>query len=336
MEKGFFGIFNNKLFMLLEPTDISCVVKDTGNQLCERIEGNIFIPEIYISNVKDNVCTNGELCFSTLGKIEEEKITELPALHNKYRLLIDYQLYDDHEKRVIDEGIITKPIEAINAMIPLGLDTETDELVYRVVKKILSRIVLMYKEEVPYGIMKEKRSDLRLYINRIEVQQVVDYSKDIELLPIKHPHNHHVHHSKHHDTFLHCHHYPNRKPHDENPIKFREEFFTIYDSHAEGLNFNVINISMHPRKIIFDIQILLNNYFFISDAYSILSSIADNYNEKFPPVSGVIPDDKDPDDNDNNSGDDKNDPDNPQPDDTEKVTVEVDKFWVEMDKLEDN
>lgn len=332
MEKGFFGIFNDKLFMIHEPMDISCVVKDTGNQVRERIEGSTFIPEIFISNVEENVSTNGEMCYSTLAKIEKEKITELPVLHNRYRMLVDYQLYDEHEHRIIDEGIITKPIEAINAMIPLGLDTETDELVYRVVKKISSRIVLMYKEEVPYGIMKERRSSLSLRINRIEIQQVVDYSKDIELLPIKHPYDHH---NKCHNSHLHYHHYPNRKPYDENPIKFREEFFTIYDSRAEGLDFSVINITMYPKKIIFDMQVLLNNYFFISDAHNIFSLIADNYNEKFPPVEGIVPDDKDPDDNKGDNDGDTPGSDKPpvtDKDDTEKTMVEVDKFWVEYDK----
>ena len=277
--KGFFGLFNKTLYMLTESQEMPVTAKDIGNNVSSERVNSCFKEKINISNVKDNVSTNKEMFLQALDKIDTEQITDIEYLSSRYRVSIDYQLYDNKENMVIDEAVVRKNITPFNAMLPLGLDPDTNELVYRVVKKIDHSIELVYREEVPYGIMKEKRSNLTLYINRVQVEQekvvggslsVDEQATGVAILRTR------------------------RRPNYRTEYTFTDYYTTIYDSVAEGIQFPPVDISFTPRKIIIDLAMVLNNYFFTSDPNDILEPIRINYDEENPPVDGTVPGENEP------------------------------------------
>lgn len=277
--KGFFGLFNKTLYALTESQEMPVTARDIGNSVSSERVNSCFKEKINISNVKDNVSSNREMFLQALDKIDTEQLTDIEYLSSRYRVSIDYQLYDNKENMVIDEAVVRKNITPFNAMLPLGLDPESNELVYRVVKKIDHSVELVYREEVPYGIMKEKRSNLTLYINRVQVEQekaiagkldVGEQANGVAIVRTR------------------------RRPNYRTEYTFTDYYTTIYDSVAEGIQFPPVDISFTPRKIIIELAMVLNNYFFTSDPSDILEPIRINYEEANPPVEGTVPGEDEP------------------------------------------
>lgn len=297
--KGFFAIFNDTLFQINEPTDVKNVI--VGNSDTEI--GKSFDPRtkdfsvvLTISNVAENILSNKEMYENTVLKIQNEKTTTIENLGPRYRILIDYQLRDEKYGCVVDEGVVTKTVRALNSFLPLGLDPDKNELVYRVVKQLNNTFEFIYRSDVPCGIMEPPRGDLTLYINRIQVQQsyggpidvktpTSDESSKVSNIPPFHDNcNHHGHgwytHSEmptyecppHGKSVI----YERRDPDSTTEYRFREEYVTIYDSVMEGLNIKPIEAYATPRKLRIYVRILLNNYFFTSEPEDILKYIRAN------------------------------------------------------------
>lgn len=299
--KGFFGLFNKTLYALTESQEMPVTARDIGNSVSSERVNSCFREKINISNVKDNVSSNREMFLQALDKIDTEQLTDIEYLSSRYRVSIDYQLYDNKENLVLDEAVIRKNITPLNAMLPLGLDPDNNELVYRVVKKIDHSVELVYREEVPYGIMKERRSNLTLYINRVQVEQekaitgkleTKEQANGVAIVRTR------------------------RRPNYRTEYTFTDYYTTIYDSVAEGIQFPPVDISFTPRKIIIDLSMVLNNYFFTADPNDILDPIRINYEESLP-VEGTVPDD--------NKEEEQETPIDPNPDDNPDDTEDSDK-----------
>lgn len=274
--KGLFGIFNKTLFKILGPTDPVVVTKDIGNTISKSCHDIYTDIDINISNVKENVSTNREMYLHALKKIDEESIKDIDFLAPRYRISIDYQLYDNIEEVIVDEATVTKHITPQLATLPLGLDASTNELVYRVVNKFTHTVDLVYKQEIPFGIMKQRRGNLTLYINRILIEEEKaitgqltnpdDVVKDDEVCILHH----------------------RRRPNYQTTYTFKTTYVQIYDSEAENIEFTPITIQEAPRKVAIKVTALLNNYFLTATSEDIIKPIADNY-EKSLPVSGDVP-----------------------------------------------
>lgn len=314
--KGFFAIFNDTLFQINEPTDVKNVIVGKSNTEIGKSfdpRSKDFSVQLTISNVAENILSNKEMYENTVLNIQNEKITTIENLGPRYRILIDYQLRDEKYGCVVDEGVVTKTVQAMNSFLPLGLDPDKNELVYRVVKHLNNTFEFIYRSDVPCGIMQPSRGDLTLYINRIQVQQSYggpidvkspnpdDSSKASDIPPFHDDCNHHGHgwysHSAmptyecppHGKSVI----YERRDPDSTTEYRFREEYVTIYDSVMEGLNIKPIETYEVPRKLRIYVRILLNNYFFTSDPEDILKYIRDNATVKEDPAPDTKDDETD-------------------------------------------
>lgn len=261
--KGFFGVFNNELFEIQEVTDINLTAKNTSTGVekgWDPRSKDIFV-NINISNVNGSLLSNREMYEKAVKKIEEKKISTITRLGPHYRVLIDYQLYNAKKNIVMDEGIVTRIIPANNAFLPLGLDPEQNELVYRPVKVISAPFEFVYRSDVPFGIMKEPNEDIVLYVNRIQVQQSRICQNDRDLTEKERK-----------DGIV----IERRNPNSSVEYKFTDVYLTIYDSEMEGISISPVNMKTCPRKICINLEFLLNNYFFTSDPNDILKYIEKN------------------------------------------------------------
>lgn len=269
--KGFFGVFNNELFEIQEVTDINLTAKNvsTGVDRSWDPRSKSINVLINVSNVNGSLLSNREMYEKAVAKIEEKKISKITRLGPHYRVLIDYQLYNAKKNIVMDEGIVTRIISANNAFLPLGLDPEQNELVYRPVKLIDAVFEFVYRSDVPFGIMKEPNEDIVLYINRIQVQQSRVCVNDRDLTEKERKEGIVI---------------ERRNPNSHTEYKFTDVYMTIYDSEMEGISISPIHTRTCPRKISVEIKFLLNNYFFTSDPNDIMKYIEKNTEDKpLPP-----------------------------------------------------
>ena len=114
--RGFYGLFNNTLYELKEPT----TVKDTVEcfESCTSSEINVqqksFEAEVKLTNMDDSSDSNKEFFAKIVDKIKSEVIYELPKLAPTYKASVNYTLYDEKEDVIVDEGTATKTIEPTN------------------------------------------------------------------------------------------------------------------------------------------------------------------------------------------------------------------------------
>ena len=274
--KGFFAVFNNEIFELKEPTDICLTAKnkETGIEKIYDRNGREFKVKVNISNADSNLITNKEFFDTIVTRIKEEKIKEIPTLAPRYRILVDYMLYNNSDNVVIDSGVITKLIDVNNAFMPLGLDPETNELVYRVVKTLDANLDFLYRSDIPFGIMKRPTEKITLYINRVQLQQAKthagrfvvgekDCGKGIVI--------------------------ERTNPNATTEYRFTDTFVTIFDTVMEKLEIAPIDTEMLPRKINIEVSMILNNYFYTSDPNDVLKYVKENIDVDLPKPS--IPDD---------------------------------------------
>ena len=284
--KGFFAVFNDEIFELKELTDIYLTAqnKETGIEKIYDRTCREFKVKLNISNVDANLVTNQELYTSIVKRISEEKITSIPVLAPRYRVLIDYMLYNNSDNSVIDSGVITKMVEVNNAFLPLGLDPNTNELVYRVVKTLDGVFDFLYRSDIPFGIMKRPTEKVTLYINRVQLQQAKAHVS--RLVVGEKCCNSGI-------VIERC------NPNASTEYKYTDTFITIFDSEMEKMEIAPITTEMLPRKISINISLILNNYFYTSDPDDVLRYVQKN-------IDALKPTPSEPDDNTGDSDDEGN------------------------------
>ena len=282
MEKGFFGIFDNMVFRLDEPSDIAVTVNDIMNEVQQRFDGDHLHLGINISNVKEDVSTNHETYKRAVNIIRKTHAENISTLLGTYRISLDYQLHDVKNRRVLDEGILTRTLDGVNAMLPLGLDADTNEMVHRIVKTLSHTFTIRFKEDLPYGIMQEKSTEWALYINNIKVEQLIAVEKEV-IKPKEKPHKPNPT-SLTRTPFLEG--WKNINKNEKITYTSKGEWYTIYSTHEENMVFNPILIRLSVRKIEFNINILLNNYFLTADVNDIEKFVKENYHHV---VEGWVP-----------------------------------------------
>lgn len=299
--KGYFGIFHDQVFHLLDKQDIQTTIGDIGTGLTSERMNELLKVSLRISNVSENVGTNRETFLDAVKTLEEKNTFAIYQLQPTYRMSVDYTLSDINSGTVLDSAILTKPIVPKNAALCLGLCASNNELVYRVAKLFNHTIELTYKEKLPYGIMQPSRRDrLLLTINNIRIDQLkADMPTDHGHYK-PHYHRHDKRDSRYDHICLYGFHEPPCSPpsvveNRRHPSVRPEYVFNgnpyevLYDSGREGIIFNDLEISFRPRKILVDTSVLLNNYFFTADEEDIFSVLRKNRVNSFPPAEGIVP-----------------------------------------------
>ena len=256
--RGFYGLFNNTLYELKEPT----TVKDTVEcfESCTSSEINVqqksFEAEVKLTNMDDSADSNKEFFAKIVDKIKSEVIYELPKLAPTYKASVNYTLYDEKEDVIVDEGTATKTIEPTNCYFPLGLNDE-NEFVYRIVKNFTANFEFAYRSATPYGILKRESQNFVLFIHSIKISQVQAWARSI--VPDECPSCGTV-----------------KEPKFSNGIVKRDPMIVIYDTEAENLEIKPMKFRFKPRRIGIKLQVVLNDYLMTASQEDINSLLREN------------------------------------------------------------
>ena len=268
--RGFYGLFNNTLYELKEPT----TVKDTVEcfESCTSSEINVqqksFEAEVKLTNMDDSSDSNKEFFAKIVDKIKSEVIYELPKLAPTYKASVNYTLYDEKEDVIVDEGTATKTIEPTNCYFPLGLNDE-NEFVYRIVKNFTANFEFAYRSATPYGILKRESQNFVLFIHSIKISQVQAWARSI--VPDECPSCGTV-----------------KEPKFSNGIVKRDPMIVIYDTEAENLEIKPMKFRFKPRRIGIKLQVVLNDYLMTASQEDINSLLRENIPV---PEEPIIPED---------------------------------------------
>lgn len=271
--RGFYGLFNNTLYELREPT----TVKDTVEcfDSCTSSEINVqqksFEAEVRLTNMDDSSDSNKEFFAKIVDKIKSEMIYELPKLAPTYKVSVNYTLYDEKEDVIIDEGTATKTIEPTNCYFPLGLNDE-NEFVYRIVKNFTANFEFAYRSATPYGILKRESQNFVLFIHSIKISQVQSWARSI--IPDECPSCGTV-----------------KEPKFSNGIVKRDPMVVIYDTEAENLEIKPMKFKFKPRRIGIKLQIVLNDYLMTASQDDINSLLKENIPVPEEPIIPSDPED---------------------------------------------
>lgn len=274
MDKGYYGIFNDKIYEITDVRDSLVVAsKKPYATTVKHYENRSTDISINLTNLTDNSMSNKEMYEKAVEKIHAEKITEIEKLTNRSKMLVYYKLIsgtpdvpiipDGKISPVADEGCIVTDFNMYPAIFPLGL-TEDNEYLARWISTSGSvKIVRNYVQSLPIGISRHRESNYTLIVDRICVISEKT-AKDVPHPSI----------AKFNDIY----------PNSPNSV-------TIYDTLAEGIEINPIFLSTPPSQISLHIEIMLNNYFRTVDRDDINQYLKANLEEgkedPIPPIEDV-------------------------------------------------
>ena len=198
------------------------------------------------------VKTNKAMYYEMIEALKENEITEIPPMQNTFKMTVDYTLSVKNGKE-IDHSITVQTIKPIDAILPLGV-AKNNELVYRFVKMFKKKIDFRFKDNIPYGIMKQPYEKYILTINNISIYEdtntIEEIHKSLEERPFK---------------------YGSQTV--ESSLEFTKLVFSSMDA---GISYYPVELSYIPRVINFDMEILLDNYIVAYDDNEVNKVLVEN------------------------------------------------------------
>lgn len=226
----------------------------------------IFVNTIQQNNLK----SNRELYLDMLEMIKREKITELLTIEDSFKIYIDYTLYVDN--KIVDKSVVIKPVIPTDEVLPLGCGTN-NELLYRRVKNVKSRVSFKVRNSLPYGVMNVRNQNYRVQINDIAVFQ--DFSPYRE---------------------MHQSGYEVPYPQGSKNINLAlSDCMLMYSTDNAGLVIQPLELNFAPRIVDIDVEVILGNPVVAYDDAEVKRLIAENIHHEYnpddpePPSPGPYP-----------------------------------------------
>lgn len=226
------------------------------------------VQSITVSTLKaEGEKSNRELYVELCNYIREHKITEIDTIQNNFRIYIEYETFDGNRSMGINS--MTTMIAPIESIVPLGTATNSEN-VYRHVKDMKTKAEFVIKNSVPFGVMSNCKREYVLVIRDIAVFQNFSSLPD----------------NVHKSTY--------NTPYGLNEYTSRdnlEDMTMVYSTASEGLSFAPLKLNFIPRKIAFDLELLLTDYIVAYDTLEIDRIIKENIRDKYHiNTDPVVPD----------------------------------------------
>ena len=229
---------------------------------CKLVNSTIWINTIE----NDTVFSNRELYDKMVKYLEENKVTRIDPIQDRYVMYCDYSVFN-HEGKQINHNAFTQPIKPKDGMYNLGVD-KVSELVYKQVKLFETSISLNVKNDYPMGIMRNSSNvKYSIQINDIAVYQDLEHTESD------------IHNSSDPESY---------------PIAtVLSTMVKLYSTHDNGITISAVEVPFIPRKIMLDINIILDNLIVAYDEQDISSILLNNIDmsggdSSQPPSSGTI------------------------------------------------
>lgn len=269
--KAFYGLYNKNLFQIHSTPNVKSIcdfpLNNVSTELkpCEKELGI----NIVMSNISPSGSKNAKLVNDAIQVIQENKLTKIDNLVNRYRVAIDYVILND-DKIPVDQGINYKEISVEDMVIPFDVNSD-NVYEFSIGKKFTGSFNFMYRSATPFGIMCARENKYHILINRIMLLQARTLDTDAmfddrSMSGVSH--NFYLTHEDINDKFL-----------------------IIYDTMNEGFSFDPISISFKPREINVNLNIQLGDYFSVADETTITNELKKNEpSEPSVPVDTVTGD----------------------------------------------
>lgn len=270
--KAIYTVLNRKIYRINQDTkepktltslptnEHSVVSADTA---LKKVTASIFLSTMETNRIK----SNKELYHCMKNTIEKEQITEIENIYNRYMMLIDYQMFDS--KCEICHNVVTKPVDAADAAILLGVATN-NELVYRRVKQFDPVIEFAVANQLPLGIMKTPDTEYHFKINDISLYQ------DTSSTPCC------------------CHNSIYCTPYSADAcgtvVDALSGYVRIYSTAAAGLQISDIDINFIPKTIDLRVNFTLASLIVAYDDADVITLMQRIIDEKYHPRPDVDPD----------------------------------------------
>ena len=223
-----------------------------------------------------NISSNKELCRKMFDDLKSNKITEIEALPNRFKIFVDYAIIEND--MVIDHSCVIRPVLPKDKIFPLGV-AANNEAVYRRVKELSQDIEFRTRVEVPHGIMRRATNRAS---QEIRINNIILY---IDRNPV----------DIHESTY--------ENPYGVNSVIMQgniKDLIPIFSTDEMGYEFTPTKISFLPRTIKLDIDITFTDLIVVYNDSSVKDILIENFNEKYNPSEpeepGDTPDTGDEDD----------------------------------------
>ena len=309
--RAMYAIYNNKVYeelnQRLSPDGLVYADSTHMETSKEPKDGVLKVDINIVSDSKRNK-TNGALFTTASELIKENKIKYLDKLDNKYRVYVEFELYDELADEVIDSGFVVKDVKPSLKMRPLYLTKPANEFVSAFPLSITSHVRRYFRTSVPYGLSAKKKDSYVFKISSISIRQakVSAFLAKVDQPHRRKPHHHlsgnlDLNHFHHGHVPPHCHEYESEC--DENAFyymsgmngsdSFIRNSIEIYSSISDHLEFKPVYFKFSPREIAVDINFMIDGLFVVHDYTDIEDLLKEN--RKSPEIKPEQPDDKDDD-----------------------------------------
>lgn len=257
--KAIYTTINNKVYRIIQDvnapiTDVKPILSNGISLTCDssqKLVNAIF----YLTDWSSvGVKTNKENATDFITYLEDEGITEINNLQDRFTVSVDYTLYNGDMKE-IEHSVVIKPIKSKDFIYPLGINEE-NECVYRRIKQLTGSVDWIITDKLPYGIICNKSNESIIIINDVCIYQDKHEDEDVE--------NHQSIYGQSYNctsctinTAL------------ENKV-------LVYSSKSSGFEFTPIRNKFNPRTITMDLTIDLTNLIVIYDHTTINKIITQN------------------------------------------------------------
>lgn len=268
--KAFYSLYNKNLFQIHQNPAVKSICDYPLNNVSTELKPNEkeLGVNIVLSNISPNGSKNAKLVEEAISVIQENKLTKIDNLVNRYRVAVDYVILNE-DKIPVDHGINYKEIKAEDMAILFDVNPENN-YEFSVGKKFVGSFNLMYRSATPFGIMCARENKYHILITRIMILQARTLDTDAifddrSLSGVSH-------------KFYFTH------------EDINDKFLIIYDTKNEGFSFDPIMIPFKPREINININIQLGNYFTVADDTIITTELEKNNedNTTIPPSDEPI------------------------------------------------
>lgn len=284
MAKAIYADIAGTYYQIMQPTEIPTQIAKmirNHSHLEYDVRSREMIASIWLSGMDySHLQSNRGLYEAMTDKLVTDKVTEIHKIANHFLVYVDYSIYNDNGQE-INHSCSTKRIEAIDAILPLGV-AFNNELVYRRVKAFNPKITFTVTNHIPFGVMESSYGKkYTMKVNDVCILQSID-AFNSECFNI-------------HNSIE-----GNSYGIDSHTIgTLLKDNIPVYSSAASKIDLGEFTISFYPRKITLDLHCILANLIVAYDDQNIKDILIENMNHKYPdpgedPDTGEPGDDDDP------------------------------------------
>lgn len=275
--KGIYCIYDNKLYREEPKQRVSCIESimnksDYTNKSDNliKIEPSRKIKQFIELNDILEKGSNATRLEELKDTITNENIKSIHDLSYRFRVIIEYSIYDGH--KLIEHSVVMKPV-TFSEITMLNEINEDNEFIFNIIRMFKHKIIFTPRKHAGIGIIKEPVNEYKLKINDVRIHQFIKNRYQTNPSLYDFPHN----------------------PESGLLSVDLSNSIVIYSSKEASIDLKSVDLKFIPREIEININVFLISPVIIYDDTIITDLIQTNIDNE----SVQIEPDEEPNDNEN-------------------------------------